>query len=113
MDRTPLFPFVIEVLLDHDTGLAALPRERHDLHYTCLPDDYSTPNGTLNKARALNYALETSSLPPNAWIVHLDEETQPTAFRTAGAHNVTWLWDPNVQYAGGRRCVTGGPVPRT
>lgn len=24
-----------------------------------------------------------------------------TVFRTAGAHNVTWLWDPNVQYAGG------------
>lgn len=24
-----------------------------------------------------------------------------TVFRTAGATNVTWLWDPNVQYAGG------------
>lgn len=79
MDRTPLFPYVIEVLLDHDTGLAELPRERHDLHYICLPTDYSTPNGTLNKARALNYALETSPLPAKAWIVHLDEETQPTA----------------------------------
>ena len=22
-------------------------------------------------------------------------------FRAAGAGNVTWLWDPNVQYAGG------------
>lgn len=79
MDRTPLFPYVIEVLLDHDTGLAALPREMPDLHYICLPQDYSTPNGTRNKARALNYALETSPLSPNAWIVHLDEETHPTA----------------------------------
>jgi egghead protein (zeste-white 4 protein) len=33
----------------------------------------------LNKARALEYALEHSPLPQKAWIVHLDEETQPTS----------------------------------
>jgi beta-1,4-mannosyltransferase len=79
MDRTPLFPYVIEVILDHDTALAALPRESADLRYICVPGNYSTPNGTLNKARALNYAIEASPLPPEAWIVHLDEETCPTA----------------------------------
>ncbi|MBA3488118.1 MAG: glycosyltransferase family 2 protein [Longispora sp.] len=30
------------------------------------------------KARALQYAIECSPLPDDAWIVHLDEETQPT-----------------------------------
>ena len=79
MDRTPLFPYVIEVVLDHDTALAGLPRERPDLHYICVPPGYSTPGGTRNKARALNYALEASPLPGAAWIVHLDEETHPAA----------------------------------
>lgn len=67
MDRTPLFPYVIEVILDHDTALAELPREMPDLHYICVPPGYHTPNGTLNKARALNYALKTSPLPRAAW----------------------------------------------
>jgi beta-1,4-mannosyltransferase len=79
MDGVPLFPYVIEVLLDHDTALEELPREMPDLHYICVPPGYHTPNGTRNKARALNYALETSPLPREAWIVHLDEETHPTA----------------------------------
>ena len=63
MDRTPLFRYVIEVVLDHDTALAGLPREMRDLHYICVPSGYVTPGGTRNKARALNYALQASPLP--------------------------------------------------
>jgi egghead protein (zeste-white 4 protein) len=76
MQRTPLFPYVIEVVTDHHA--ARLPEPNDDLVYIDVAADYATPNGSLYKARALQYALEHSSLPAEAWIVHLDEETQPT-----------------------------------
>jgi egghead protein (zeste-white 4 protein) len=78
MRRTPLFPYVIEVLTDTDSTPDGLPPAAPDLHYIQVPRDYSTPNGTVNKARALNYALEYSPLADTAWIVHMDEETHPT-----------------------------------
>ena len=77
MAKTPLFPYVIEVVTD--TSNVALPPPNDDLHYIVVPQDYCTPNKSLYKARALQYALEHSPLPDDAWIVHLDEETQPTA----------------------------------
>jgi egghead protein (zeste-white 4 protein) len=77
MAKTPLFPYVIEVVTDHAN--LALPPPNEDLRYIVVPKDYYTPNKSLYKARALQYALEHSPLPDDAWIVHLDEETQPTA----------------------------------
>jgi egghead protein (zeste-white 4 protein) len=77
MAKTPLFPYVIEVVTDHAN--LALPPPNEDLRYIVVPQDYYTPNKSLYKARALQYALEHSPLPDDAWIVHLDEETQPTA----------------------------------
>lgn len=77
MAKTPLFPYVIEVVTD--TANISLPEPNEDLRYIVVPQDYSTPNRSLYKARALQYALEHSPLPDDAWIVHLDEETQPTA----------------------------------
>lgn len=77
MARTPLFPYVIEVVTD--TVSTRLPPPNQDLVYLSVPPDYRTPKGTLYKARALQYALEHSALPDDAWIVHLDEETQPTS----------------------------------
>src|SRR5437588_12300001 len=77
MSKTPLFPYVIEVVTDAQD--VALPPPNKDLRYLAVPAEYRTPNGSLYKARALQYALEHSPLPDDAWVVHLDEETQPTA----------------------------------
>jgi len=77
MDKTPLFPYVIEVVTD--SAAVNLPPPNEDLRYIVVPKDYCTPNKSKFKARALQYALEHSPLPDDAWIVHLDEETQPTA----------------------------------
>jgi egghead protein (zeste-white 4 protein) len=76
MSRTPLFPYVVEVVTD--AGDVSLPPPNDDLRYLAVPPDYQTANKSLYKARALQYALEHSPLPDDAWIVHLDEETQPT-----------------------------------
>ena len=76
MARTPLFPYVIEVVTDTDMVDILPPNE--DISYITVPQNYRTPRGSLYKARALHYALEASELPDDAWIVHLDEETQPT-----------------------------------
>jgi egghead protein (zeste-white 4 protein) len=75
MAARPLFPYVIEVVVDGE--MRDLP-EGPDIRYVIVPSDYETPNGSLFKARALQYVLEYSPLPEDAWIVHLDEETQPT-----------------------------------
>jgi egghead protein (zeste-white 4 protein) len=79
----PLFRYVIEVITD--TSHSDLPPPAPDLRYIQVPKNYKTPRQTRNKARALNYALEVSPLPDDAWIVHLDEESQPTASLIAGA----------------------------
>lgn len=76
MAKTPLFPYIIEVVTD--TVDFALPAPRDDVRFLAVPLGYTTPNKTLYKARALQYAMEISPLPADAWIVHLDEETQPT-----------------------------------
>jgi beta-1,4-mannosyltransferase len=81
MARSPLFPYVIEVVTDANP-LAVFPPDfppGNDITYMQVPADYTTPNGSLFKARGLQYAVEHSALPLDAWIVHLDEETQPTS----------------------------------
>ncbi len=76
MAKTPLFPYIIEVVTD--TENVKLPEPNVDLRYIVVPLNYQTPYNSLYKARALHYASLHSTLPDNAWIVHLDEETQPT-----------------------------------
>jgi len=76
MAATPLFPYVIEVVTDH--GHVELP-DSPDIVHLVVPLDYQTANGSLYKARGLQYALEHSTVPDEAWLVHLDEETQPTS----------------------------------
>lgn len=76
MKKTPLFPYVIEVITD--TQNINLPKPNADLRYIVVPEDYKTKNKSLYKARALHFAVKHSQLPDDAWIVHLDEETQPT-----------------------------------
>lgn len=76
MAKTPLFPYLVEVITDHPTN---------DLNFTdktnhlVVPAEYRTDKGSLYKARALQYGVENSAVPDDAWLVHLDEETQPTA----------------------------------
>lgn len=76
MAATPLFDYVIEVVTDCQSLNLEAPNS--DIRYLEVPPEYQTPKGSLFKARALQYALENSELPDDAWIVHLDEETQPT-----------------------------------
>jgi egghead protein (zeste-white 4 protein) len=80
MARNPMFPYVIEAVVDTDTSEDGLPPEEGNLRYIRVPKNYSTPNGTLKKARALHYANEpgVSLIPPKTYIMHCDEETHPT-----------------------------------
>lgn len=75
MAATPLFPYLVEVVTDH--GHVELPDVAEVVHIV-VPSDYVTANRSLYKARGLQYALENSTVPEDAWLVHLDEETQPT-----------------------------------
>lgn len=77
MAKTPLFPYIIEVVTDFH-GIKLDPPNK-DIRYIRVPQSYRTSNNSLYKARALHYAVGHSPLPDTAWIVHLDEETQPTA----------------------------------
>ena len=77
MAKTPLFPYIIEVVTD--TVSFVLPPPNNDVRFISVPKDYVTPNRSRFKARALHYAMLVSPLPDEAWIVHLDEETQPTS----------------------------------
>jgi len=80
MARNPLFPYVIELVTENPD----LQFDDVDIVTLLLPSTYSTPNGSLYKARALQFALEHSSLPDDAWLVHLDEETQLTSSGVKG-----------------------------
>ena len=76
MRACPLFPYVIEVVTDHQP--IDLPEPTADIKYLRVPAEYKTPRNSLYKARALHFATVSSDIPDDAWIVHLDEETHPT-----------------------------------
>jgi egghead protein (zeste-white 4 protein) len=78
MARSPLFDFVIEVVVEPGCQVELLPSGPR-IRVLAVPRSYQTDAGSMFKARALHYALEASSLPDQAWIVHLDEETHPTS----------------------------------
>lgn len=80
MATTPLYPYLIEVVTDEPPLLPA----SDDLMCLTVPILYQTPMRTKFKARALHYALVYSPVPANAWLVHLDEETQPTSSGVKG-----------------------------
>jgi egghead protein (zeste-white 4 protein) len=77
MAKTPLAPYVIEVVIDECENVALLPEDA-DVRIIVVPREYVTPNNSRFKARALHYALLNSQISGTSWIVHLDEETQPT-----------------------------------
>jgi len=70
----PLFPFTIEVVSDIPV---AVPGHRA-VSNIVVPPEYATANGATHKARALQYALETSPIDDTTWILHLDEESRIT-----------------------------------
>ena len=100
----PLFRYVIEVITD--TAHDGLPAPADDLRYIRVPRDYQTPKGTRAKARALHYALQVSPLPRHAWIVHLDEESQPTPSGIRGIAGMIAEEEANGQLRIGQGTIT-------
>jgi egghead protein (zeste-white 4 protein) len=76
MRKTPLFSYIVEVVVD---GPDFDMPQTEGVYILRVPNEYRTPNRTRFKARALHYAVKYSPIPDDAWIVHLDEETQPTS----------------------------------
>ena len=72
MRDNPLFAYRVEVVTDLPVKIP--PGVRHFL----MPATYRTAKGSMYKARAMQYALERSDLRPDAWIMHLDEESEVT-----------------------------------
>jgi egghead protein (zeste-white 4 protein) len=70
MAQHPLFAYVVEVCVE--TAQEDLPANTIEM---LMPEGYATPNGTLFKGRALQYAMEVSDIPDDAWIMHCDEES--------------------------------------
>ncbi|XP_041357752.1 beta-1,4-mannosyltransferase egh-like [Gigantopelta aegis] len=77
--------FMFEVVTDMPINLAKNRRLREIV----VPHNYSTSQGSLYKARALQYCLEPeiNCLGNNDWIVHLDEETVLTEDSIVGIVN--------------------------
>ncbi|MGD2059615.1 MAG: glycosyltransferase family 2 protein [Acidimicrobiia bacterium] len=84
MGVRPLFPHRIEVVTDTPmSGLDSLEK----VTQIVVPPEYGTSNSATHKARALNFAMETSSLPDESWILHLDEESHITEELVVGIRN--------------------------
>lgn len=84
MAKTPLASYVIEVVIDEGENIFLLPAQDKDVRIIVVPKDYRAPNNSRFKARALHYALFHSEISDATWIVHLDEETQPTSSAIKG-----------------------------
>ncbi|CAG2112167.1 unnamed protein product, partial [Medioppia subpectinata] len=76
--------FMIEVVTDNPLDLDTTdPRVREIV----VPVGYRPKNGTMFKARALQYRLDTNDMADDEWIVHLDEETVMTEQSVRGVVN--------------------------
>lgn len=80
-----LHHYQFEIVTDSSIGL---PNDSC-IREVVVPSTYSTTNGSLNKARALQFSLEeeVNILSDNDWIVHLDEETVLTESSVIGIAN--------------------------
>jgi len=84
MAKSPLARYIIEVVIDECDNVRLLPIDQQDVRIIVVPRGYAAPNGSRFKARALHYALLHSPIADTTWIVHLDEETQPTSSAIKG-----------------------------
>ncbi|XP_052103053.1 beta-1,4-mannosyltransferase egh-like [Mytilus californianus] len=80
-----LHHYQFEIVTDSPIGLP----NNSCIREVVVPSTYSTTNGSLYKARALQFALEdeVNILSDNDWIVHLDEETVLTESSVIGIAN--------------------------
>jgi beta-1,4-mannosyltransferase len=103
MQRQPLFPFEIEVVSDEPVrDLPGHPR----VHAIVVPPDYQTSRGATHKARALHYALLTSSAPEHAWVLHLDEESHITDELVVGLQEAVAEEEANGKHRIGQGLIT-------
>lgn len=84
-EKVGLTYYIIEIVTDTSVRANVSDRVRE----VVVPANYKTVNGTLFKARALQYALEpdVNILQPGSWIIHLDEETLLTEEALVGIIN--------------------------
>lgn len=68
--------YVVEIVTDKALNLDPQVIEDVPVSEILVPDSFSPPNGTMYKARALQYAVQESPARDFDWIVHLDEETR-------------------------------------
>ncbi|GAB1601524.1 beta-1,4-mannosyltransferase egh-like [Argonauta hians] len=96
-NKVGLDNFMIEVVTDKAIQIQDMPR----LRVLVVPYEYNTRAGTLYKARALQYCLESNIniLSDEDWIVHLDEETILTEESVIGIFN--FVTDGNVEFGQG------------
>jgi beta-1,4-mannosyltransferase len=97
----PLFRYQIEVVTDVEVILP----DGDDIHAIVVPSRYVTLSDTRFKARALQYALENSDLPPEAWIVHLDEESHATPGLMGGIRDFIVDCEETGQDLIGQGCI--------
>jgi len=88
-NKVGLTNFVLEVVTDNQIKLDVTEHQMKYVKQTVVPDSYTSKNGSLNKARALQYCLEdgVNTLRESDWILHLDEETRLTADSLKGVLN--------------------------
>ncbi|XP_045167222.2 beta-1,4-mannosyltransferase egh-like [Mercenaria mercenaria] len=98
--------FIVEIVSDKPLNC----QEKNRIREIVVPKSYRTKNGSLYKARALNYCLEShvNLLARTDWIVHLDEETLLTEASLSGIlHFVTEgkgdIGQGPISYANGKK----------
>ncbi|MCC6436892.1 MAG: glycosyltransferase family 2 protein [Acidimicrobiales bacterium] len=97
----PLFPYVIEVVTDQAVELPA----GLDVVPIVVPPTYRTVTDAKFKARALQYALEHSSLPATGWIMHLDEESHLTPGVVGGIRDFILACEADGEPRVGQGCI--------
>ncbi|CAA9494271.1 MAG: hypothetical protein AVDCRST_MAG67-1533 [uncultured Solirubrobacteraceae bacterium] len=101
IQRAPVFGYLIEVVTDLPVELGDGP----DLIHYLVPAGYETPRRSLFKARALQYALDVSGLPDDAWIMHLDEESWISPSLLAGMHQAIREEEASGEYRIGQGAI--------
>ncbi len=102
MQAQPLFPYEVEVVSDDPVELPDHPGVRGIV----IPATYATDHGATHKARALNYALETSPASDDTWLMHLDEESHVTEELIAGIREAVIEEERTGQHRIGQGLVT-------
>jgi len=103
MQSRPLFPYDVEVVSDFP--VRELPD--HDrVRAIVVPPEYQTQHGATHKARALHYALMTSSAPDHAWVLHLDEESHITEELVIGVQEHVTKEEANGKHRIGQGLIT-------